>query len=308
VGHFFYILMPNKPSRSIDEQIALLKERGGMLFRDEAAAKPLLLNISYYRLKGYWWDMQSDRVVHKFYPESYFEDVIDRYYFDRQLRVILFDVIELIEIGLRTRMIYFLAQTYGGLWYLNNAISENAYLHAQHFERLKDEFDRSKEIYAKDFKDKHPDCNPDVWIILETASFGTLSKIYKNLKHQLPEKSQIANSLGLNLSTDLSGWLESLALIRNVIAHHSRIWSRNFVKFPNQIANPRGLWLQFPILPVQRKRAFLVMSSMLYLCNMIDPNNNIKKRILDLFNDNPQIPIYKLGFLNDWQNEPLWQQ
>lgn len=62
------------------------KLRRDMLFRDDVAAKPLLLNISYYRLKGYWWDMQSDRVNHKFFPESYFEDVIERYYFDRQLR------------------------------------------------------------------------------------------------------------------------------------------------------------------------------------------------------------------------------
>jgi len=278
-----------------------------MIFKDEAKASLLLINISYYRLKGYWWDMQSDTVNHTFNPNSYFEDVIQRYFFDRQLRLILFDAIELIEIALRTRMIYFLAQTYGGLWYLNDAISENPIIHIQTLDTLKIEFERSKEIYATDFKSRHPNSDPDVWIILEAASFGTLSKMYKNLKHQLPGKAQIANSLGLNLHNELSGWLEAISYIRNIIAHHSRIWSREMVKKPMRLANPRNQWLQFPITRVQTEKAFLNISAMLYLCNAIDPNNNIKDKILSLFNENPTIPIYKLGFLNNWQNEPLWR-
>lgn len=68
----------NKPSRSIDEQIELLKQRG-MLFHDEDAAKNTLKNISYYRLKGYWWKMQSDVQRHLFRPNSYFEDVLNKY-------------------------------------------------------------------------------------------------------------------------------------------------------------------------------------------------------------------------------------
>ena len=53
----------NKPSRSIEEHIMLLKNRG-MLFYDETKAKEILKSISYYRLKGYWWDMQSDALTH----------------------------------------------------------------------------------------------------------------------------------------------------------------------------------------------------------------------------------------------------
>ena len=35
-----------------------------MIFRDEAKACEYLKIISYYRLKGYWWDVQSDTVLH----------------------------------------------------------------------------------------------------------------------------------------------------------------------------------------------------------------------------------------------------
>ena len=299
--------MPNKVSRSISEQIALLKSRG-MLFRQEQDAPSLLSHISYYRLKGYWWDMQSDKVNHIFNPNSYFEDVIGRYNFDRQLRLVLFDAIEIIEIALRAKLIYHLSQAFGGLWYLDDSIVENKDLHAVHLADLQAEFNRSGEIFAKDYRYRHPNNNPDAWIIFEVATFGTLSKIYKNLKHQLPQKSIVANEMGLNLHSELSSWLEAISYLRNIIAHHSRIWSRNMVKRPNTIINPRFQWLQNSITPVQEKKPFYVITSMVYLCNAVDSNNEIKTKLLTLFKQNPNIPIYKIGFMNNWQNEPIWKK
>ena len=93
----FYNGMANKKSRSIEEQIELLKQRG-MIVGDEAFAARHLAHISYYRLKGYWWDMQYDKTRHLFQPDSNLEDVVTRYYFDKELRLILFDAIETIEI------------------------------------------------------------------------------------------------------------------------------------------------------------------------------------------------------------------
>ncbi|MDP4238919.1 MAG: Abi family protein [Bacteroidota bacterium] len=108
---------------------------------------------------------QSDTVNHTFNPNTYFENVIERYYLDHQLRLILFDASKLIEIALRTRMIYFLAQAYGGFWYLNDAISENPIIRDWILNALKVEFERNMEIYATDFKSRHPDKDPDGWII-----------------------------------------------------------------------------------------------------------------------------------------------
>jgi abortive infection bacteriophage resistance protein len=69
--------MVNKYAYTIEDQIQLLNSRG-ILFRDETQASFYLKNISYYRLKGYWWDMQSDFANHLFKPDSYFEEVINR--------------------------------------------------------------------------------------------------------------------------------------------------------------------------------------------------------------------------------------
>ena len=289
-----------------------------MLFRNETTAKTVLKNISYYRLKGYWWDMQSDKTKHLFSPNSYFEDVVEKYEFDRELRLVLFYAIEIIEIALRTKMIYHLSQTYGGLWYLNPNLFDDKHLFEQHLNELQNEFVRSGEIFVKDFKQKHPDTNtlsttrensaqPDAWLIMEVATFGNLSKMYKNLKHQLPQKSAIANEFGLNLHNELSSWLESISYLRNIVAHHSRVWSRTMVKTPMTITHPNYPWLQMPLTKFQAKRPFYVISAMLYLCNAVQNDNLFKIKLLDLFSKYPNIPLHKLGFNNQWEKQQIWE-
>lgn len=137
---------------------------------------------------------------------------------------------------------------------------------------------------------------------------GTLSKLYKSLKHQLPEKSDISKEMGLNLHSELSSWLESITYVRNIITHHSRLWNRHMVKKPIEKLNkPMGSWFSNPLLPLQSKKPFLIISTMVYLCNNVSPGNDIKAKILALYNTYPSIPFYKLGFQNNWKNEPLWQ-
>ena len=309
--------MVNKPAYTITDQIALLKQRG-MLFTDENSASHFLKNISYYRLKGYWWDMQDDYTLHTLKPNTHFEEIINRYNFDRHLRLILFDAIERIEIALRTKMIYQLSISYGSCWYLDTTLFENTTItlydgtvktiHQNTIDELQKEFKRSQEIFIKDQRNRYPNDDVDAWKILEVASMGTLSKLYKNLKHQLPEKATIAKEMGLNLHSELSSWLEAITYVRNIIAHHSRLWSRNMVKKPiENLNNPLGIWFQKPLLPVQTKKPFLIISSMIYLCNQVTPNHTIKSKIIELINANPTLPIYKLGFQNNWNNEPLWK-
>lgn len=307
--------MANKTPFAIADQICLLKQRG-MLFRDESTARHYLANISYYRLKGYWWDMQEDSTQHTLKPYTYFEDILDRYNFDRHLRLILFDAIEHIEIALRAKLIYHLSMSYGGKWYLNADLFESKPLPSNSkitiyqftIQELKKEFNRSQEIFIKDHRSRYPNYEVDAWKIMEVASMGNLSKLYKSLKHQLPEKAIIANEMGLNIHNELSSWLEAITYVRNIIAHHSRLWSRNMVKVPvARLNNPFSIWLDKPLSNVQTRKPFLIISTMIYLCNEITTNHQIKSKLLNLFVNNPTIPIYKLGFLNEWQSQEFWK-
>lgn len=260
--------------------------------------------------------MQKDKDNHVFQTGSRFEDVIARYSFDKELRLILFDAIETIEIALRTKMIYHLSQSYGGLFYMDSTLFVSESLHQQHLEDLMTEFLRSGEVFIKEYKRKYGDWEggkcvsltqqPDAWVIFEVATFGTLSKLYKNLSHQIPEKAKIANEFGLNLHNELSSWLEAISYLRNIVAHHSRLWSRNMVRRPMEIKNPKRIWLQNPLPEAAQKKPFLVITAMLYLCKAIDTGDSYKKKIIALIKENPQIPIHKLGFLNNWNKEPIW--
>ena len=113
--------------------------------------------------------------------------------------------------------------------------------------------------------------------------------------------------MGLNLFTELSSWLETITLVRNIIAHHSRLWSKNFPKRPvMQLNNPARAWLTRPLQQAQMNKPFAVISCMVYLCSFLSKSEVIKKQIIDLIASYPNVPIYKNGFLNNWQTEPLW--
>lgn len=114
--------------------------------------------------------------------------------------------------------------------------------------------------------------------------------------------------MGLNLHSELSGWLEAISYMRNIIAHHSRVWSRNMVKRPCEIRNPRMAWLSRPLTEVQQKKPFYVITAMLYLCNAIDEGHTFKEKLLALFKEYADVPIYKIGFFNRWEEEPIWKK
>jgi len=298
--------MANKPAYTLQQQIGLLKSRG-LTFRNENAASEKLSTISYYRLKGYWWDMQDDFQNHTFTQDTIFEDIVERYDFDKKLRQILFDAVESIEVTLRSKMIYHLSLKHGGLWYLDASLFIDKVRHQNHLSDLKKEFNRSHEIFAQDHRNRCQGKDADAWKIFEVASFGTLSKFYKNLQHQLPEKLTIANEFGLNRQSELSSWLEAISYVRNIVAHHSRLWNRNMVRTPIfNLNNPVGAWFQQPLNNVQIKKPFLIISCMVYLCDRIGTQHSIKSNVLNLFATYPNVPIYKMGFLNNWENEALW--
>ncbi len=87
-----------KPPLSIDDQIDLLQHRG-LVVEDVDLARHFLSNVSYYRLAGYWWPLQADKERHVFKETASFEKVIQLYNFDRELRLLVFNMVERIEIG-----------------------------------------------------------------------------------------------------------------------------------------------------------------------------------------------------------------
>lgn len=153
-----------KEAISTEHQIQQLIERG-LQINEADNAEHVLSNISYYRLSGYWWPMQSDKDKHIFKSNSRFSDVIALYNFDRELRLLLFDVIERIEISLRTKLIYHLSLEFDPWWFQKTELFNNSLELIKTLAALKEEIERSKDIFIKEHYKKHKDDQrfPSAW-------------------------------------------------------------------------------------------------------------------------------------------------
>ena len=161
--------MFEKKPTTITQQIGLLKQRG-LQIESDVDAVHFLSHISYYRLGEYWHSMQSDQKNHIFKPESKFTDVIALYCFDRELRILLFDVIEKIEISLRAKLIYHLSHEFDPWWFQNFELFSDSLALTKTLSGLEEEIARSrKEIILKNhFKNYKDDGRfPPAWKTLE---------------------------------------------------------------------------------------------------------------------------------------------
>ncbi|HNA77764.1 MAG TPA: Abi family protein [Saprospiraceae bacterium] len=294
-----------KPARTVQDQIQLLQGRN-MSFRNISNAPHFLSNISYYRLKGYWWEMQDDFVNHHFRSNSFFEDAVDLYNFDRHFRLIVFNGIERIEIALRTKLIYHLSLTCGSEWYLDPTLFDKQKEYSAFLSKLFSDMGRSSEEFMLKHFINHPSEHPESWKALEVLTLGTLSKLYQNLKHQLPEKNKIALEFGLYNQKYLVSWLLAITVIRNIIAHHGRLWNRVIInKYDWPKTTPDPILSYMPD-NYQRRKIFPLLSAILYMNNFISPGNHLKQELLALFNQFPNTQLSKMGFPANWHNEPIW--
>jgi len=136
-----------KPAISIDDQLALLRRRG-MVIADEAAARHYLQHISYYRLRAYWLPFEGPAPAagdHAFKTNTTFEDVIALYVFDRQLRLLVLDAIERVEVAIRAGWAHHMAMAYGPHGYLDQAHHHDPVKHAESVADLVKETGRSKD-------------------------------------------------------------------------------------------------------------------------------------------------------------------
>ncbi|MCF0207584.1 MAG: Abi family protein [Bacteroidales bacterium] len=288
----------------IPQQIQLLRERG-MIIPDEEYAKQQLSVISYFRLASYWQPMEADKIAHTFKPNSYFENATSLYYFDKALRNLLFSAIQSIEIALRTKMIHFIGQKYGAFWFADNTLFADQNLFNAHLSRVNTEVDRSREdfIIAHISKYNYPSLPPS-WKTLEVLSFGTLSKILTNFSDNKTKK-EIAKSLGVPQHIYLESWIRSIAILRNCIAHHARIWNRKFPFNPQLPHRMSGKWITN--FEPTNQNIYSLMCVLTYLENTIHPNNTFVIDFKNLITQYPMVDTSAMGFPRNWKLEALWK-
>jgi abortive infection bacteriophage resistance protein len=297
----------NKNTKTYDEQITQLKKRG-LIIKDEEIARYYLASIGYYRLSGYWWPMLADKTNHIFKPNSTFENIIAIYNFDKELRLILFDVIESIEIDFRTKLIYNLSLEISPWWFEDVNNFKNSMEHRNTLISIDRELQQTKENFIKQHYLKyHTDTRrPPAWKTMEITSFGTISKLYGNLNNIIRAKNIIAIEFGLVNHTFFPSWLQSISQIRNMVAHHSRLWNKNLPGRPRLLSKPPFPWLKDVPPASEHFMLYIHLCCMKYLLNIIKPKNDMTERLNRLLLTYTNIDPNVLGLKPNWQDEPLW--
>lgn len=213
-----------KKHKTFDEQIELLKSKG-LMIPNENYAFTKLNHINYYRLSAYFIPLQYLRVEKNkniFISKTTFEDILKIYYFDAELRKIIFEAIEIIEVYFRTQIAYYHAKKFSPYGYLDiGSFKTTQEFYETCLDIVKSETNRSEEEFIYHFSDKYKTTDLPIWTLVEVISFGSLSKLYSMLKTE-EQKNVIQKLKGINNNL-FKNWLHALSIIRNICAHHSRL-------------------------------------------------------------------------------------
>lgn len=308
----------NKPPLSFEDQVNLWISRG-LKVPDVNRAISYLSHISYYRLSAYAIPFQTDK--DKFDKDITFDDVLQLYLFDRELRLLIFDGIERIEIGIRTQLIYQLAHKYGSHWhedknlyvkpYKDNGRTIDTYNSIRTFLRRQYDSDKPEVFIKHYFAEYDNPSTPPSWMAMELLTLGQLSRLYIDLKEN-QDKAGIANYFGVHY-TVFESWMHALTYCRNLCAHHSRFWNKELHIQPKIPKKIKYNWidLDFQI----NNRSFYYISIIKYLLNVINPHNSFKRKLESLIEKYPTVDIRFMGIptneegeLMKWYNEPLWKR
>jgi abortive infection bacteriophage resistance protein len=304
-----------KRALSYADQLSKLQSRG-LKIDNAPKALHLLEQISYYRLSGYWYPLlEEPKAEHKFKPDATFETGFKLYCFDRELRKFVQTELEKIEISIRAKMIYEFWHNNDAFWYKDRKHYKNGYSFDILIGKLEYAVSKSDEDFIKSFGQKYSDSLPPACMVLEVSSFGNLSNLFGNLSRKTPEARAIANYYGLD-ETTFASWIHSLTYVRNLCAHHSRLWNRIMGISPKIPDSPKKIFISNTLLPnpsdenkpyINNNRVYYLLSMIIYLMNTINPNHRVKEKFLDLLKLYPLIDIKSMGFPNGWQEEHLWK-
>lgn len=311
----------NKPFRSIHEQRAMLEERG-MVITDQQKAEECLHRVGYYRLSAYWYpfrrfDAASGERENTFLPGTSFETVFALYVFDKKLRLLFLDALERIEIALRTDVALQLGR-YGALGYRDAANFDRKFsVHVNpkngvvpHLDWLM-RFDRkaaqSKEQFATHFRRKYSGDPFPICVAVELLDFGPLSHLVAGLK--TADQRAIAKRYGVPRPELLESWVRTLNFVRNVCAHHARLWNKPLKDYPKM---PRaGEMSEFDHLLEAEDVGRLYTAACIaqHFMKRINPSSSWRDRLVELtagFPANGDLSLLAAGFLEAWHDNELW--
>ena len=220
-----------------------------------------------------------------------FNQIYNLYEFDRKLRLELLSSLEQIEISFRTKIFYYLSHIYGSTPHLDVSNFKNEGYFNDMTRQMKDEINRSKELFIIHHQEKYESIFP-IWVVIEVTSFSLLSKIYSNLKDD--DQDGIAESYNNNRFY-IRNWLYALSTLRNICAPFGRLYNRH-------------LSTHFKLSKEDRKKignGNTTFSAIFVICKILTDKTllqTLMTNISALIEEYEHVDISQLGFPQNWRS------
>lgn len=315
-------LQYDKPPLDLNELVVRLSDRG-LKIPDPDRASRYLRHIGYYRLSPYTIFFQQGQPDHLFRQGTEFDDILDLYVFDRTLRLLVMDALERVEVAIRAALTDHMSTVYDDPhWYMD----------AEHFnhrgkhtgllsivrgicdERLRGSPEPGEDSLVHRSALEHylttygsPELPPS-WLMVETLTIGQLASTYRNLDRRA-DRTAIAQSIGLPAPV-LESWLQTYVRVRNICAHHGRLWNVGLGVYPAIPNSPAVSWLERSnALPeLSRKRLYPVLLSLQSVLNSVSPHSSWAQRLHKLLSTRPPMNLAGMGIPQDWMDDPFWSR
>lgn len=328
-----------KPFLTVPEQIRQLRERG-MDCGDDAYATGVLERYGYYRLSGYWhsyrdrparperrFDNEGREIrLDTFVPGTRLARVVSLYEFDHELRVRISDILSTIETTFRFFIGHRLGRVNAFAHWCPQALSatrekdpsalpELTAAHCKWLKGYERQEKRAKDDFVGHFRRRYG-TNLPIWVATEVMTFGLLSSLYALMPQSdqeiLAARLQVLTADGHGDRGALGNWLNNLRNVRNICAHHGRLWNRAFdvtIEVPGW-ARKDVKYLLAPLSDDKiNNRLYGVLLVMRHLLLSIDPEKGNVVDLADYIEDQSRaidFDMARLGFPHDWRNSPIW--
>lgn len=290
--------MSDKGFKTIDEQLEILRTRG-LTIHDDQKAKEFLLYNNYYRISGYSLTLRKNDMFAK---SASFQNIMDIYNFDHELRHIILKYIEIIEVRMKSVYAYEFTKIHGSVGYLNASFFTSAAKHAEIISKANQQKHQRlpHEAYLKHFIN---DLGQDIplWAYVDLLTISDISFLYSISETDV--KNAVASQFGLTVnkaSSILGKHMHSMTIIRNLCAHGSRIYNRLFEQKPSLNKREKALLIKKADGNVDNSHFYgfvLIMKRLLPASRF----SEMKESVIALTQKYPFVRMDYYGFRNDWQ-------
>jgi abortive infection bacteriophage resistance protein len=293
----------DKPPKTFPEQLEILKSRG-LAIPDLSVAEAFLSHTNYYRLTAYYIPFQNPRDV--FVPGSTFKDVCRLYEFDRRLRLIAAEALEIIEVAVRTKAAYYFALEHTAFGHadVNNFNSDNIhFFHATWLSHLHTDIENSTERFITHYRETYEDFPLiPIWMAVEVMTFGSLSKFYSGMKYK--DQKTVADGFGCNAGY-FGNWLHVFTRVRNICAHHAKLWNKSLT--PLGLPGDKHDWRGFAN---NRIGTALVCIHHVLATISAEHAGQFRSKLTALLSEPLPLPdiTAQMGLPENWKEHPLWKR